>query len=154
VSVGSLYQYFPSKEALVAALVERHIGALMLVPRTKLVEVASAPLDRAARELVRAVVQAHLVNPELHKVLMEQVPRVGRLERLASYDRETCELVRAALELRAAEIRPADLDLAAFVLTHAVEGIVHAAVSDPCATFGEDALVREVAELVLGYLRR
>src|ERR1700733_5846515 len=39
VSVGSLYQYFPSKEALVAALVERHIDEMTSLVRTKLVEV-------------------------------------------------------------------------------------------------------------------
>src|SRR5690242_21861949 len=33
VSVGSLYQYFPSKEALVAAVIERHQQALMQTVR-------------------------------------------------------------------------------------------------------------------------
>jgi AcrR family transcriptional regulator len=41
VSVGSLYQYFPSKEALVAALVERHTESMMSLVRHKLAEVAS-----------------------------------------------------------------------------------------------------------------
>src|SRR5262244_4119896 len=31
VSIGSLYQYYPSKEALVAALLERHIDEIMQV---------------------------------------------------------------------------------------------------------------------------
>src|SRR5215468_399334 len=33
VSVGSLYQYFPSKEALVAAVIDRHHQELMQVVR-------------------------------------------------------------------------------------------------------------------------
>jgi AcrR family transcriptional regulator len=44
VSIGSLYQYFPSKEALVAALVEQHVGQMLALVRSKLAEVAGAPL--------------------------------------------------------------------------------------------------------------
>ena len=33
VSIGSLYQYFPSKEALVAAVIERHTQELSQVVR-------------------------------------------------------------------------------------------------------------------------
>src|SRR5690242_4040434 len=40
VSVGSLYQYFPSKEALVAAVIERHNRELLQVVRDALAEVA------------------------------------------------------------------------------------------------------------------
>src|SRR5579872_2456949 len=41
VSVGSLYQYFPSKEALVAAVIDRHHQELMQVVRSVLAEVAT-----------------------------------------------------------------------------------------------------------------
>src|SRR5689334_22363891 len=57
VSVGSLYQYFPSKEALVAALVERHTEEMMTVTRQKLAELASAPIEVAVREMVRATIE-------------------------------------------------------------------------------------------------
>src|SRR5215831_2912861 len=52
VSIGSLYQYFPSKEALVAAVIDRHMGEMMAVVRASLIRVAGLPLPEAARELV------------------------------------------------------------------------------------------------------
>ena len=53
VSIGSLYQYFPSKEALVAAVIERHTSRIIEVVRDTFLEVASRSIEIAMRELVR-----------------------------------------------------------------------------------------------------
>src|ERR1700722_11945035 len=47
VSVGSLYQYYPSKEALVAAVMERHSQELIQVARGVLAEVAKLAMEQA-----------------------------------------------------------------------------------------------------------
>src|SRR3569833_4414464 len=73
VSVGSLYQYFPSKEALVAAVIDRHNEEIMAIVRTALTEVADLPLDKAVRKLVTVAIEAHRINPKLHRVLAEQI---------------------------------------------------------------------------------
>src|SRR5437762_14158570 len=52
VSVGSLYQYFPSKEALVAAVVERHQQEIMQTVRGELADVLAQPVEQAVRKLV------------------------------------------------------------------------------------------------------
>src|SRR6516165_8311485 len=80
VSIGSLYQYFPSKEALVAAVIDRHTQEISEVTRNALVKAAARPIEVAAREFVSVAIDAHRVNPKLHGVLAEQVPRIGRLE--------------------------------------------------------------------------
>src|SRR6188768_1896869 len=49
VSIGSLYQYFPNKEALVAALVERHVEDKNRAVISELSRVASLPLKEAVR---------------------------------------------------------------------------------------------------------
>src|SRR6266540_4026301 len=45
VSVGSLYQYFPSKEALVTALIERHMESMWQIIVENAARVAAAPLE-------------------------------------------------------------------------------------------------------------
>src|SRR5665213_2578909 len=53
VSVGSLYQYFPSKESLVAALIDRHLLRMTALLETNLDVLREATLPVAARALVK-----------------------------------------------------------------------------------------------------
>ena len=88
VSIGSLYQYYPSKEALVAAVIERHTQELMEVVRVALAEVAGLSIEKAVRKLVSVAIDAHRIDPRLHRVLAEQIPRVGRLAKVETFNRE------------------------------------------------------------------
>ena len=110
VSVGSLYQYFPNKEALVAALVARHNRDILQLIRNAMKEVASSNLATAMRALVKAAVDAHLVDSALHRIFAEQVPRMGQLAKIEALQRETFLLIRAYLEERRDEISVRDLE--------------------------------------------
>jgi AcrR family transcriptional regulator len=156
VSIGSLYQYFPSKEALVAALVDNHMQQMNRLLRDALIKVAMRPVKEAARELVRVMIDAHRIDPKLHRVLVEQVPRVGRLDNMRALDREAYTLVRGYLEGRRDEIDVTDVNLTAFVCVSTVEALTHAAVVHrPEVLDGQNAdmFLNEVTELVLRYLR-
>jgi AcrR family transcriptional regulator len=152
VSIGSLYQYFPSKEALVAALVERHTTETTALVRTKLAEVARAPLPVAVRTMIEAMFQAHMVDPMLHKVLIEQVPRVGKLERVHGLQREAQAMVELLLQARREDVCCADMAAASFVVCHAVEGITHAAVVGELEPSRARAVAEELTQMVLKYL--
>jgi AcrR family transcriptional regulator len=152
VSVGSLYQYFPSKEALVAALVERHTAEMTALVRRKLVEVSTMPVDVAVRAMIRAMFEAHGVDPRLHKVLIEQVPRVGKLEKVVGVEREVGCLVTLFLEARKADLRRTNLDAVAFVLCHVVEAVTHAAVLSELDARREAQVVEELTDMILRYL--
>jgi AcrR family transcriptional regulator len=156
VSIGSLYQYFPSKEALVAAVIDRHTEQVSQLTRDALVKVAARPIEVAAREFVSIAIDAHRVNPRLHGVLSEQTPRVGRLENIEANQREGYALVRGYLEAHRDEIEVADPDLAAFVVVTVVEALTHAAVlrrPDILTREKTRLFVDDVTRLLVGYLR-
>ena len=157
VSIGSLYQYFPSKEALVAAVIDRHMREMLQLVRDALAKMAPQPIEVAARELVSIMLDAHRVDPKLHRVLVEQVPRAGRLENIEAIERETYALVRGYLEAHRGELDVADLDVAAFICVTAVEALSHAAiVRRPEILTDEKAtkLVDDVTRLLVRYLRQ
>lgn len=155
VSIGSLYQYFPNKEALVAAVIDRHTQETIQLIRGALIKVAMQPVEEAIRELVKLGIDAHRVNPKLHRALTEQVPRVGRLDNVQAIDREAYALVRAYLDAHRDEIQVADTELAAFVCVTTVEALTHAAViyrSDVLSDEKGSIFIDDVTKLVLRYL--
>jgi len=156
VSVGSLYQYFPGKEALVAAVIERHNQEIMQTVRGELAGIAAQPLAHGVRRLIAAAVKAHRVDPRLHRVLAEQIPRVGKLEKVATFNVSNFALFRDYLQSRRDELRPLDLDLASFVCVTSIEALTHNAVLHHSTTLSDqamEALVDEGTRLLLRYLQ-
>lgn len=156
VSIGSLYQYFPSKEALVAAVIERHQHEIMQTVRGELAEAIALPVEKAVRKLVAVSVRAHRVDPVLHRVLAEQIPRVGKLEKLETFNRENYTLFRMYLESHHDELCVDDLELASFICVTSIEALTHNAVLHYSKVLSEEAmeaLVDEGARLVTGYLK-
>ncbi len=154
VSVGSLYQYFPSKEALVCAVMERHCEEMVALFENGLSELASvgAPLEAAANVMVRQMIACHEVDPKLHRVLMEEVPRIGRLAKMDEMERRITELIAAFLAARREEIEIDDLEMASFILVMAGQAVIHKVVLDRPELLESGELEKQLVELVLRYL--
>ena len=101
-------------------------------------------------------IEAHRIDPKLHRVLAEQIPRTGRLENVEAFNRETHALFRAYLEEHSDELRTVDLGLAAFVCVTSIEALAHTAVLHRSEKLSDEVvrtLVDETTRLVVGYLR-
>jgi AcrR family transcriptional regulator len=152
VSIGSLYQYFPNKEALVAALIEKHIDEMNAALASELSRVAQLPMAEAVRAVIELTIRAHAVDAELHQVLTEQVPRVGRMARLRELDAICHRMVAGVLATRQAELAITDPELSAFVLVAAIESIAHRAALFSPERLRDPRLVDEACALVTRYL--
>jgi AcrR family transcriptional regulator len=154
VSVGSLYQYFPNKDAILVALAERHIDEGFALVRELLVEALreAPPAELLLRRFVVAMVALHENEPELHRVLFEEVPlpasvRRGLRKRENEFATEVCALLEVHPEVRMKEPR-----VTAYVLVHTVDALVHNFVLHPPKDIGTEQLTEEVVRMLLRHL--
>jgi AcrR family transcriptional regulator len=151
VSIGSVYQYFPDKRAIFVALHERHVSEIDRLVASKLIEHASAPLDKLMRAMIEAMIDAHIPDPELYELLSTEVPH--RAEGTRDFAVRLHGAFRLAIASRAEELKiRRDLDTVVFVVTHMVDALSHGAVLRRPARLSLSAAKEEAVRAVLAYL--
>lgn len=153
VSVGSVYQYFPGKDALVTALMlrfsEKHQSAFL----TKLANMASAPLPDVIEAVVETLLENHAADPKLSEVLNNQIPRVGELADVMAYNEEKIATpLRAFLQSRRDELVIHDIRAATFVLTHSIPPLLQRLTMSRPSPEQRRAIFRELRGMLVGYL--
>ena len=151
VSVGSLYQYFPSKDAILVQIAERYMSEVMAILGKNLVLMGEEP-EQAVREIIAALLQAKRVKPRLQRVLLEHAGRLGLDRSQLELGAQASALLRGHLERHRDGLRVRDLDLATFVVVHAVMGLLQSAVLSRPDLVADDRFVDETADLILRYL--
>lgn len=150
--IGTLYQYFPDKDSVVRALLERERRRAQEAVGRALAEHRSAPLETAIREVLRASVEAALVTADVHEVLHhEAAARVGDARGGAGGRRLIEREIAEFLERRKAELSVRDVETAAFAIVQSTNALVHEVLSTPRPEL-VPSLVEEGTRLVLGYL--
>lgn len=132
VSIGSLYQYFPNKDALLYALAEQHVWHL----QAELADAAAKlrrelpSLPACVHTLVQILADLHLGRPRMHRLLYDQAPRPAEA---AAQLREVQRNIAAEVEfhLRRLGVSGPDPDLTAILLVQGVEAQLHGALLDP-----------------------
>ncbi len=100
ISPGSLYQYFPNKDAIIAAAVERMIERVAGELATAFTKMPRHNNEEQVRFVVTAVLDATERNRELTRVLVEQMPRMGGSSEIRAIERRAVDTAigyRAAL---------------------------------------------------------
>ena len=148
VSVGTLYQYFPDKAAVVAGLVEAHLGREVESMRAAFAAAERAPLAAAVDGLVAAFVGLFTASPERSAAVLYGALRV-----------RWRPVVDALLEQMTAEAtrllrrhRPDATDLEGYVAVYAIVGVVARSLVERPADVASGAVTREAQALARRYL--
>ena len=152
VSIGSLYQYFPNKEALIIALFDRHTEEVLTSLGREILEMAREPLPEAVTRLVRFYLRLHTRDPRLQLAMTQQAIHLGP-ERVAVVQDRAVSAVTAFLSMHRDEILPKNLEMTAFVLVTTVQGVIHAAILERPEALHDPALEAELLDLLLRYLQ-
>ena len=153
VSIGSLYQYFPHKEALVVALLERHADRESAFLEARFTELRAATPAALLRTAVTAVLAFRALDPELHQALTSVIPIVGRFDDLRNRGARTAAHLRTLLEplYRPKEGTPS-LDELIFIVGNATHSLTHEGLLRRPESFSDQRLAEEISRLWTSYL--
>lgn len=114
VSIGSLYQYFPGADAIMAALIEKHVADERAAARAVLAGASTRNTD-VIRDLLQAFVDAHSSAPRLTARLHALAPAFGLQNHLSRARDEQAQEIAQNLGLPNAEME---------IAVMAIEGVV------------------------------
>lgn len=151
VSIGSVYQYFPNKNALFVALHERHIDLVAQVIRRRMTECTDSSLEHLVESLVEGMVEVHTRDPELSELLASEVPH--RAGGTVEFSIRFHEAFRTSLDPHTGSLgAKTDLDTRAFVMANMVDALGHALVLRRPRCLSLASAKAESCKAILAYL--
>lgn len=156
VSIGTLYQYFPSKEALVVALLERHIEETQRKMREWVGHMVTErhTLHGALEDYIGGMLDVHVQRPRLQHILLEETVLPEHIHRLLLEAEHQLARTMAGLLHTYPEVQHPRPEHAAYVAIHAIEALTHRFAAHPeDSVITQSALKDELVLLLDSYLK-
>jgi AcrR family transcriptional regulator len=152
VSVGTLYQYFGNRDAILDALQDREFERATIIMQNVLANPDGASHRTIARSVVERLLGLYGAAPALHRVLAVEGLRITPAERVQAFDARIVGAIKVFLVNASPHIRRSDVDAAAFVAYQSVRAAMLAYLIEQPPGVSERALVDELTDLVVRYL--
>jgi AcrR family transcriptional regulator len=156
ISVGSLYQYFPNKDAILTTLLGRHLRAVEAAIRECLpaFEDAGVPLRSGFRSLLTKLLELHESDPRLTRAVEHEAGQMPRVpEAFGHYEQAYLADLERILRGRA-DVRAGDRAVMAQLLFEATEAASGWLAHGPADRFDRDTALDEATELLCRYVER
>ena len=150
VSVGSVYEYFPDKQAILAVIIDRHLaeGEDMLADAANGLAGGMA-IDDIVSALVFGFIRLHKDDPRLHRALASEVPiSAAQRKRIAALRSKIVTLVADVLSEHVDEA-----ELKATLLVDTADALAHRWIVDEVGLpASADIMIAQASKMLKGYL--
>jgi AcrR family transcriptional regulator len=154
VSIGTLYQYFPTKEAIIVAMIGQERARVMAEMQGMLHCAVQDSLDPKVliRARIHTLVASFGVGSQLNRAMVRLAWQMDHHEQVSQAQREGAEHLAIALsQLKHRALRPPSPALV-FVATRAVIGVIRSASLEDSPLLGTPELEDELVRMVWGLI--
>lgn len=152
-SIGTLYEYFPDKDTLVALLVDREARRVLAALEASMTDLRGVALEAAMRAWIEAMFAELESRRELVRVLFTEVPFVGRLPIASRLPLLLMEIAAAGGRYRRAEIALDGIPSAFFLMASMLRGAYQTMLFHPPEGISRARMLDDLTELVMRMLR-
>jgi AcrR family transcriptional regulator len=152
VSVGSLYQYFPNKRALLAAVVQRHVGEVVDATIAACNSVHGKSIREMCARTMSAFVDAKTRRPEVSRALYLPSAAVNA-DAIVKQESGRCAQAMQAMLVTASDANFAQPEMVSRVLVGSIVGPTRASIEAGGDSGSFEPLKRHLTSLCVGYLK-
>ena len=154
-SIGSLYQFFPNKEAIVRALSDRYLAELRaLFDRVFAPDTSALPLPALLDDMIDPLADFYVKHAGFKPLFASAGAPMCVLPPFEDIDQEVVERVERMLAARAPDLDPARRGLYATVSTYIVKGLLPLTDQHDGAPASRREVVGEIKRALGAYLER
>ncbi|OPA85667.1 TetR family transcriptional regulator [Pseudomonas fluorescens] len=151
-SVGSLYQYYPNRDALLAAILEKHLTNVAEAVEQACDQHSGRPVEDMARGLVSALLAVKLQDPAVSKALYSIAAERGGAQLVARINTRMVGAIAAMLGT-ATDARFEDPFLTAAIALSAIVGPVRTLLEGNAPPAFESGIEQQTMLLLKAYLQ-
>ena len=151
VGVGSLYQYFATKDAIVEALQEQHFAHMGEAFLARMEELESAPLHELVHGVAELMRTSELLNSKLSKQLLA-IPQRTRPRIVLQLEQRCADILLRYMLRLAPKADAAALRIPIFLVVQTVEALILSTSQYRPRGLNRQRYTQELANLVFRYL--
>lgn len=152
VSVGSLYEYFPTREAILLALFEDRSVNMTLTLKRLMMRVMTRPMALGIPSVVRELLKLHREHELVLIKMVSQLPELKLSMQPLSLENMVFDTTRMALYQWNPDLSQRDLDRRAFFLREIMLSCIHGYLNKSPENVADAAFISDLAEIAMHYI--
>lgn len=153
VGIGSLYEYFPNKESLVAAVAEREVEEFTVALERAMFPSIDTPFTDTMRNWLATALDELEARRDLLLLLIREYPYMGHLPTLARLPVRMAELAASCLRRCSSEVHVPDDPATYYLLANMLGGAYLAHALQPVAYISREAMLDALVEIMMRVLQ-